>query len=323
MDQLTAEFSEARRRIAELEQEGARRQQAEEALWDSEKRFRTIAETASDAIIIFDSQENLFYWNRAAHGIFGYWAGETRGRLLASIMSADSCEVFRREMQQILETGKSDLVGKAVEARGVRKDGSEFPLEISLASWKAKEEVFFTFIARDVTTRKQAEAALQQAYDEVEKRVEERTAELKRETAERERLQQEVIEAQQKAIRELSTPLVPITESILVLPLVGRIDDQRSAQILEVLLEGTASRRARVIILDITGVPVVDTAVANHFLHATQAVRLLGAECILVGISPEVAQTMVSLGIDLTVLVTRANLQSGLEYAMERLERWE
>jgi rsbT co-antagonist protein RsbR len=117
-------------------------------------------------------------------------------------------------------------------------------------------------------------------------------------------------------VQEMSTPLVPVTEGILVLPLVGAIDSQRAQQLLDVLLEGISARRARVVILDITGVPVVDTSVANHLLQATRAARLLGAECILVGITPEVAQTVVGLGVGLEGLVTRSDLQGGIEYAL-------
>jgi rsbT co-antagonist protein RsbR len=97
------------------------------------------------------------------------------------------------------------------------------------------------------------------------------------------------------------------------------VDSRRAEQIMDVLLEGVSNRRARVVILDITGVPVVDTSVANHLLQATQAVRLLGAECVLVGITPEVAQTVVGLGVDLRGLTTRSDLQGGIEYALRRM----
>ena len=144
---------------------------------------------------------------------------------------------------------------------------------------------------------------------------------------ETERALQELREANEQQrrlfniVRELSTPLVPIAEGILVLPLVGTVDSQRAQQIMDVLLSGIADRRAKVVILDITGVPVVDTSVANYLLQATQAVRLLGAECILVGITPEVAQTVVGLGVDLHTLVTRSDLQGGVEYALKILGR--
>lgn len=122
-----------------------------------------------------------------------------------------------------------------------------------------------------------------------------------------------------ETIRLLSTPVVPLFEGIILLPLVGHIDSQRAAQIMEELLVGVQRYRARVAILDITGVPVVDTAVANSLLRAAQATYLLGAEVILVGIRPEVAQTIVGLGLDLRGLVTMSDLQSGIEYALRRM----
>ncbi len=123
-----------------------------------------------------------------------------------------------------------------------------------------------------------------------------------------------------ETIRELGTPVVPLLEGIILLPLVGQIDSVRAQQIVETLLVEVQEHRARIAILDITGVPVVDTMVAQALLQTAQAVRLLGAEPVLVGIMPEVAQTMVSLGIDLSRLVTRSDLQSGLEYAVERIQ---
>lgn len=125
-----------------------------------------------------------------------------------------------------------------------------------------------------------------------------------------------------ETIHQLSTPVVPLMEGIIFLPLVGHIDSDRARQTVERLLVGVQEHRARIVIVDITGVPVVDTMVAQALVQAAQAVHLLGAEGVLVGIMPEVAQTMVGLGIDLTALVTRADLQSGLEYAVSRIQQW-
>ncbi len=122
-----------------------------------------------------------------------------------------------------------------------------------------------------------------------------------------------------ETIRQLSTPVVPLLEGVILLPLVGHIDSRRAAQIMEELLAGVQRHRAQVAILDITGVPVVDTAVANSLLRAAQASYLLGAEVILVGIRPEVAQTIVGLGVELRGLVTMSDLQSGIEYALRRM----
>jgi rsbT co-antagonist protein RsbR len=133
---------------------------------------------------------------------------------------------------------------------------------------------------------------------------------------------QEIVTQQQRlidTIKQLSAPLLPVHDGILVMPLIGHIDSVRGTQIIEELLTGVQRYQTEFVIIDITGVPIVDTAVANHLIQATQAVSLLGAQCILVGISPEVAQTLVQLGVDLSGLVTRGDLQAGIDYAMARL----
>ena len=133
---------------------------------------------------------------------------------------------------------------------------------------------------------------------------------------------QEIVTQQQRlidTIKQLSAPLLPIHDRILVMPLIGHIDSARSAQIMEELLTGVQKYQADFVIIDITGVPVVDTAIANRLIQAAQAVSLLGAQCVLVGISPEVAQILVQLGVDLRQLATRSNLQAGIAYAMTRL----
>jgi rsbT co-antagonist protein RsbR len=120
----------------------------------------------------------------------------------------------------------------------------------------------------------------------------------------------------QAAIRELSTPVIQLYERVLLLPLIGTIDTARAMQVMENVLMRVVERQAKVIILDIAGVPVVDTRVANHLLQTTEAVRLLGASTVLTGISPQVAQTMVQLGVDLSKMHTRASLEEGLELAL-------
>ena len=153
----------------------------------------------------------------------------------------------------------------------------------------------------------------------MEKRIEERTAELKRETAERERLQQEVIEAQQRTLQELSTPIIPIMERIIVMPLVGSIDSMRARDITRALLAGIRNHRAKIVILDITGVPLVDSGVADYLNKTIQAARLKGARTIVTGISDAVAETIVDLGIDWGNIETVSDLQTGLIIAIDSL----
>jgi rsbT co-antagonist protein RsbR len=125
----------------------------------------------------------------------------------------------------------------------------------------------------------------------------------------------ETIELQARSILDLSTPVIQVWDGILVLPLIGSIDTARAEQILQNLLRAVAARGAAVVILDITGVPMIDTAVANHLLETVKATRLLGAKAILAGVSPSIAQTLVRLGIDLTGIDSRAHLQSALALA--------
>ena len=142
--------------------------------------------------------------------------------------------------------------------------------------------------------------------------------ERRRAEAERQQLQEELIQAQMATLQELSTPLIPISDTVLVMPLIGRIDAQRANQILETLLTGIQTQHADLAIIDITGVNLVDTQVAHVLLQAARAVKLLGAQVVLTGLRPEVAQTLVSLGVDLSDIVTRGTLQSGIAYGLSR-----
>jgi rsbT co-antagonist protein RsbR len=133
---------------------------------------------------------------------------------------------------------------------------------------------------------------------------------------ERAALQQQVIDAQRNALRELSSPLIPISDEVVIMPLIGTIDSQRAQQVMEALLEGVARHQAELVILDITGVSVVDTQVAQAFIQAAQAVRLLGAQVMLTGIQPQIAQTLVHLGVDLSGILTQGSLQAGIAEAL-------
>ncbi|KOO40362.1 STAS domain-containing protein [Priestia koreensis] len=126
---------------------------------------------------------------------------------------------------------------------------------------------------------------------------------------------------QKMALQELSAPLIPVFDKITVMPLIGTIDTERAKQIMENLLQGVVKHRSEVVLIDITGVPVVDTMVAHHIIQASEAVRLVGTKCLLVGIRPEIAQTIVNLGINLNQLVTKNSLKKGIETALEMTNR--
>jgi rsbT co-antagonist protein RsbR len=120
------------------------------------------------------------------------------------------------------------------------------------------------------------------------------------------------IRQQQDAIHQLSTPVLELSEGLLLLPIVGVVDSHRARQMTEQLLNAVREHRAKVVVVDITGVPAVDTMVANHLIQATEAARLLGAASIVTGLSAEVAQTMVKIGINLSGLNTVGNLRGGI-----------
>jgi rsbT co-antagonist protein RsbR len=127
-----------------------------------------------------------------------------------------------------------------------------------------------------------------------------------------------VIRQQQDAIRELSTPVLQVRERLVILPIIGMLDDQRARQLTEQLLNGIRTLRAKVVVIDITGVPSVDASVANHLVQTVDASRLMGASVIITGLSSQIAQTLVRIGVDLSKMNTVGDLQGGIEEA-ERL----
>jgi rsbT co-antagonist protein RsbR len=127
-----------------------------------------------------------------------------------------------------------------------------------------------------------------------------------------------IIRQQQEAIRELSTPVLQVRERLLILPIIGVIDSQRARQLTEQLLRGIRNNRAKVVVVDITGVPTIDSTVANHLVQTVEASRLMGASVIITGLASEIAQTLVTIGVDLSKMNAVGDLQGGIEEA-ERL----
>jgi anti-anti-sigma regulatory factor len=179
----------------------------------------------------------------------------------------------------------------------------------------------------------QAAIAVENArlYAHVQSRtVELRNAELqlRHEFEERERsdqaraeLQEEIIRVQNARLAELSTPLIPITDKIMVMPLIGMMDNQRAQHVLHTTLEGVQANNAEVVIIDITGIKLVDSDVVTTLIATTNALRLLGAQAVVTGIRADVAQKLIELQVDFGVIVTRSTLQSGFAYALKRTGR--
>jgi len=248
-----------------------------------------LLDLAHDAILVRRLDGTITYWNRGAERIFGHTGATARGRVASELLHTQvpAGEVIERALLAD-EHWEGELLHR-------RADGE---VVITASRWVLRRGPDGTpdavlQIDTDITARKQAEEA-------------------------EARRQQEIINAQALAIEELSTPLIPITDDILVMPLIGMMDSVRAKQIMHNLLEGLVASRGRVAIIDITGVPVVDTAVANALLQAAHAARLLGAEVILTGIRPEVAQTLVHIDAKLGAITTRGTLQSGIQHALGR-----
>ncbi len=254
---------------------------------DELRLFQALVENAPDGISVANIQGEYVYANAAMQSMSGYGA-ELIGMSGFDVLEEEP-HVIESAFQQLLKHGNVKVI-----TTYRRSDGSTFPVDVTsyIINTAGGEPRLIAF-ARDISEQKRAEA-------------------------ERLALQQQVIDAQRHSLRELSTPLIPITTTTVVMPLIGAIDTARAQQILETLLEGVAAYKAETAIIDITGVQVVDTQVANALIRAAQAVRLLGARVLLTGIKPQIAQTLVHLGISLDGIQTYGSLQSGVRMALHQ-----
>jgi diguanylate cyclase (GGDEF)-like protein/PAS domain S-box-containing protein len=146
-EQLISELDSLRREIAEHR--------------ENEDRFRTVAQTAVDAIILADVQGNVIFWNESAHRIFGYTEEEIAGKPLTVLMSPEDRDAHQKGLEHIRLTGKSKYIGKTKEIQALRKNGEKFPIELSIAMWNVGEKTFYSSIVRDITKRKRLESELQ------------------------------------------------------------------------------------------------------------------------------------------------------------------
>ncbi len=255
------------------------------------RTFQSIVENTPDGVSLVSPNGIITYGNAAIKAMLGY-EDDYIGLPVPVVFGGDS-DTPRQIITHIVEHGFWTGLQTYY-----RKDGSTIPVHLSISAIRDERGIPLTFpgIVRDMTEIQQREA-------------------------EREALQQQIIDAQRAALRELSAPLLPISNHIIVLPLVGTIDSQRAQQIMETLLEGVAAHQSTTAIIDITGIQVVDTQVANALVQTAQAVQLLGAQIVLTGIGPSMAQTLVHLGVDLSGIITRGTLQNGITYALNEQNR--
>jgi rsbT co-antagonist protein RsbR len=267
--------------------------------------FRALAQNAADAILMGTPQGNITYANPAAYAAFGYdnENQELVGKSIPDLLPEAEDEAARQATQSALqgETWRGEI-------KHQRKDGSVFEASDAVFPvWDDNgEQVTTANIIRDIT--------------------EERKAQLEREQlqAEREQLQQEALDAQKQVIQELSTPVIPVLNTpqggIIVMPVVGAIDSIRARDITRSLLAGISRHKARIVILDVTGVSLMDTGIVNHLSKAIQAAQLKGAQTIVTGISDAVAESIVDLGIDWSEITTLSDLQTGLIFALNKMD---
>ena len=261
----------------------------------SDLSFRLLVQSVKDyAIIMLDPQGRVASWNEGAQSFKGYQAGEIIGKNFSIFYTPED-----------IQSGKPELELKVAADQGrfeddgwrVRKDGSRFWANVVITALRDTDGNLRGFgkVTRDLTERKLAEGALAQkaANDALARRAQE--------------------------ILDISTPVVQVWEGVILAPVIGSLDSERTQQLMERLLEGIVETRSSVAIMDITGVPAVDTQTGRHLVETMSAVRLLGADVILTGVRPAIAQTLVHLGVDLGGVTTRSSLAAGLRTAMEML----
>jgi PAS domain S-box-containing protein len=313
-EELLAEIAALREQVAALQQEKAELElliqmtaehsdrltdelysTVESTRREGEERFEVITNTVPVPVIISRVAEDVIVYANAASGELTGVAGE-------ALLGRSISEFYRNtgEREQILTEVEMQGRVNNWEIHGKREDGKSFWATVFIRPLTFNAEPCLLEAYYDLTVYKQAEQ-------------------------ERAHLQQEIIEAQQQTLRELSSPIIPVMEApdgsggIIVMPLIGSVDSIRARDITRALLAGVSRYQAKVVILDITGVPIIDSGVANHLNKTIQAARLKGAQTIVTGISEAVAETIVDLGIDWSELTTLSDLQRGLMTALNSM----
>ncbi|XXY54579.1 PAS domain S-box protein [Sorangium sp. So ce269] len=251
------------------------------------RNFQALVDSAPDGVCIASREGAVFHANQAFRDMTGH-GDDALGKSLFDLYRAEEHDQLAAIVQQCFESGSWQGTLSLVQ-----HDGRTLPCQVSMVALAAEagRPPALATIARDLTP----------IYDAEHERL---------------ALQQQVIQAQQDALRELSTPLVPLAEGVVAMPLIGTLDRSRAQQAMEKLLDGIVQHQFHTAILDVTGVKDVDAESADALLRIARAARLLGAQLVLTGIGPGTAQTLVDLGVDLSGITTRSTLQSGIAHAL-------
>ena len=257
-----------------------------QGLRENDLDYRVLVQNLKDyAIFMIDPEGRIVTWNKGAQRLKGYTAEEIIGQKSNIFFSQEDLadDKPKRELEIAAKTGRHEDEGWRY-----RKDGSRYWANVVVNAIRDKDDnlIGFAKVIRDMTERRRSE---------------------------------EVLAQQARDILEISTPVVQVWDGILLVPLIGTLDSQRTQQVMEKLLTSIAETDSPVALIDITGVPTIDTQTARHLVETVTAVRLLGSEVLLTGVRPAIAQTLVHLGIELSGIITRSSLASGLKQALEML----